>query len=133
MYQNSESNGRVIDLQQMYSDQLLLPSNLFVPQASCALRPVEHKIMCRHCESIAPICAWKARKSFESYCAAWECDEADDEEIDDLRKLRSSSPDLSDYAFVPDDEEAVAESGVRSVENEMLMLAMSMLMRQRTD
>ena len=39
-----------------------------------------------------------------------------------------------DYAFVPDDEEAVAESGVRSVENEMLMLAMSMfLMRQRTD
>ena len=51
--------------------------------------------MCRLCDSIAPICAWKARKSFESYCAAWECDEAIDEEIDVESKLGSSSPDLS--------------------------------------
>lgn len=63
----------------MYSDQLLLPSNLFVPQALCALRPVEHKII----ESIAPICTWKVRKSFESYCGTWECDEDDDYATDE--------------------------------------------------
>ena len=63
----------------MYSDQLLLPSNLFVPQALCALRPVEHKII----ESIAPIYTWKVRKSFESYCGTWECDEDDDYATDE--------------------------------------------------
>ena len=51
--------------------------------------------MCRLCDSIAPICAWKARKSFESYCAAWECDEAIDETVDVESKGHEFVPDLS--------------------------------------
>ena len=36
-------------------------------------RPIS---MCRLCDQIAPICAWKARQSFEAYCAGWPDDAA---------------------------------------------------------
>ena len=37
-------------------------------------RPIS---MCRLCDQIAPICAWKARQSFEAYCAGWPDDARD--------------------------------------------------------